>query len=103
MEKTMADTPTKFIFRDPADLYTGGYTSQIRHPDTARGSNQRGIIQVVITDGSAEFQGKVNQNAPWITVKTYTTDAIEEAVLMPHMRIVATGTTTCKVYLSESK
>ena len=89
------------VFADPAGLYTGGYISNARHPNTARGSNQRGIIQVIITSGTVDFQGKVHHNAPWVTVKTYSANTIEEAVLMPHMRVVATD--AAKVFITESK
>jgi len=94
------------IFADPAGLYTGGYTSNIRHPNTARGSNQRGIIQVIITTqgDTVDFQGKVHPDAPWVTVKSYSANTIEEAVLMPHMRVVTSAASDeIKVYITESK
>lgn len=100
MSNTFINQPAP-IFGDPAGAYTGGYTSLTRHPNTARGSNQRGIIQVVITTGTVEFQGKVHHDAPWVVVKTYNVNTIEEAVLMPHMRVVVSD--EAKVYITESK
>lgn len=88
-------------FLDPAGLYAGGYTSDIKNPNTARGSNQRGIIQIVVTAGDVQFQGKVQADAPWVTVKTYATNTIEEAVLMPLMRVVVADEAV--VYLTEAK
>ena len=76
----------KFI--DGTDGLYDGYTSDVIMPDTS-GNNQRGVVQVDITTGTLDLQARVASDAPWVTLKTYAADALEEVVLAPYFRVVA--------------
>ena len=76
----------KFI--DSTDGAYDGYTSDVMMPDTS-GNNQRGIFQASITDGTVDLQARVAGDAPWVTLKSYSADAMEEVVLAPYFRVVA--------------
>lgn len=88
----------KFI--DSTDGLYDGYTSDVIMPDTS-GNNQRGVVQISITTGTVDLQAKVQSDAPWFTLKTYSADAIEEVVLAPHIRVVASNEATA--WLVETK
>jgi hypothetical protein len=38
---------------------------------------------------------RLTDEAPWFEVKNYSADAVEEVVLAPQMRVVATDTAEC--------
>ena len=76
----------KFI--DSTDGLYNGYTSDAIMPNTS-GNNQRGVIQMSITTGTVDLQARVDSAAPWMTLKTYSADAIEEVVMSPYFRVVA--------------
>ena len=87
----------KFI--DAAGNYSD-YTSDIIVTRTR--NNQRGVIQVDVTDGSTiSIQARINDEAPWLTVETYSASTISEIVLAPNLRVVVTG--TAKAWLSETR
>ena len=86
----------KFI--DPAEGYSD-YTSDFITTRTR--NNQRGVIQVEVTDGTIDIQARVDDEAPWVTLETFSASTISEIVLAPHLRVVATGTATA--WLSETR
>lgn len=88
----------KFI--DSTDGLYNGYTSDVLMPNTS-GNNQRGIIQVSITSGTVDLQSRTDSAAPWFTLKTYSADAIEEIVLAPYIRVVASDEATA--WLAETR
>lgn len=96
----MANIVRQFV--DPDDLYTGGYTSEIlESPDVGNQAFQtRGVIQVEITTGEVELEMRLTPTAPWLSVATYTADAIEEFVMAKFMRIVASGSARAWVGVS---
>jgi archaeosine-15-forming tRNA-guanine transglycosylase len=84
----MANFATKFT----SASYTGGYTSDVVKSNTNANSNQRrGAIQIEITSGTVELQMRLVEEAPWFVAKTYSASIVEEVVLAPHMRIVASA------------
>ena len=88
----MANYATKFY----SPSYTGGYTSSVVKGNLNHNSNQpRGVIQVDITTGTVDLQMRLTDEAPWFTIKSYTADTVEEVVLAPQMRIVATADAEC--------
>lgn len=90
----MANYSRKFVTAD--DSYTGGYTSLVVQGNEQRMSNQpRGVIQVDITTGTVDLQMRLDDTAPWFTVKTYSADTVEEVVIAPQMRVVASDTAEC--------
>lgn len=89
---------TKFV--DSTDGTYNGYTSDVIQPNLS-GNNQRGVVQVQITTGTLDLQAKADSAAPWFTIKTYSTDALEELVLAPYVRVVATEEAVA--WLVESK
>ena len=92
----MANTAMKFSTNDGS--YSGGYTSNVVRGNFNNNSNQtRGVIQVDITTGTVDLQMRLTNDAPWFTVKTYSADTVEEVVLAPYMRVVATDTAECWV------
>lgn len=88
----MANYATKFY----SDSYSGGYTSLVIKGNLNDNSNQpRGVVQLDITAGTVDLQMRLSDDAPWFTVKTYSDDTVEEVVLAPQMRVVATDTAEC--------
>lgn len=77
----------KFI--DPLGTYTGGYTSEVIMPRTNR--NQRGVVQVQLSTGTVEVQGRADDTAPFVTFKTYSSSGLDEVVLAPYMRVIASS------------
>ena len=93
----MANYATKFY----SASYVGGYTSSVVKGNLNHNSNQpRGVIQVDITSGTVDLQMRLTDEAPWFTIKTYTTDTVEEVVLAPQMRVVASA--DAEVWLAET-
>jgi len=93
----MANFATRFYAAD----YTGGYTSNIVYGHSTDSSNAtRGVFQVSITSGSVDLQMRVSDEAPWYTIKTYTASVVEELVLAPQMRVVATA--NAEAWLAET-
>lgn len=88
----------KFI--DSTDGLYNGYTSDTIMPDTS-GNNQRGIVQVSVTSGTLDLQARADSSAPFVTLKTYSADALEEVVLAPYFRVIASDEATA--WLVESK
>jgi len=93
----MANYATKFY----SASYTGGYTSSVVKGNSNDNSNQpRGVIQVDITTGTVDLQMRLTDEAPWFTIKSYTADTVEEVVLAPQMRVVASA--DAEVWLAET-
>jgi len=93
----MANFATKFS----STTYTGGYTSDVIKANANPNSNQRrGAIQVDITSGTVDLQMRLVDEAPWMTVKTYSADTLEEVVLAPQMRVVASD--AAEAWLAET-
>jgi archaeosine-15-forming tRNA-guanine transglycosylase len=63
-------------------------------------NNRRGAIQVDITSGTVDLQMRLVDEAPWMTVKTYSADTVEEVVLAPQMRVVASD--SAEVWIAET-
>jgi len=83
----MANYASQFV--DPANNYSGGYTSLTIKGNQPHTSNQtRGVIQIEVTSGNVLLQGRVSETAPWITIKDYTESQLEEIVLAPYMQII---------------
>jgi len=81
--------------------YTGGYTSDTIKGNEYDSSNEpRGVLQIVVTAGSAELQMRLVDEAPWVTIKSYTVDTVEEIVIAPQMRVVATD--SAEVWVAET-
>lgn len=79
----------KFI--DPNGSYTGGYTSDTIIPNLS-GPTALGIMQVTITSGTVDLQGKVAEDADWTFIKQFSDPTnIEYMVLAPYLRIETTG------------
>jgi archaeosine-15-forming tRNA-guanine transglycosylase len=94
----MANYATRFITAD----YAVPYTSNIIYGNDSNSSNQtRGVIQVSLTSGEVSLQMRLTDEAPWVTAKTYTASTLEEVVLAPQMRVVATGAAEC--WLAETR
>lgn len=91
------------VFKDPADLYTGGYTSEVLEPVFANSSsnNTRGTIQVDITSGTVELQMRLTKDAPWFTAKIYSTSIVEEVVLANYMQLIVSADAKC--WLGETR
>jgi archaeosine-15-forming tRNA-guanine transglycosylase len=88
----MANYATKFY----SASYTGGYTSSVVKGNFNNNSNQpRGVVQVDITSGTVSLQMRLSDDAPWFDVKDYSADTVEEVVLAPQMRVVATADAEC--------
>ena len=93
----MANYATKFY----SPSYTGGYTSSVVKGNLNHNSNQpRGVIQVDITTGTVDLQMRLTDEAPWFTIKSYTADTVEEVVLAPQMRVVASA--DAEVWIAET-
>jgi len=93
----MANYATKFY----SASYTGGYTSSVVKGNLNDNSNQpRGVIQVDITTGTVDLQMRLTDEAPWFTIKSYTADTVEEVVLAPQMRVVASA--DAEVWIAET-
>ena len=69
------------------------YTSEVMEPDNHAfvGNKTRGIIQVSIISGEVTLQARLHTDAPWLVLKSWTEDAIEELVLANQMRVICTG------------
>tara|TARA_R100000544_G_C2211491_1_gene52218 strand:- start:349 stop:621 length:273 start_codon:yes stop_codon:yes gene_type:complete len=87
-------------FKDPAGTYSGGYTSEIVMPNT--NNNPRGVVQVNLTSGSVDLQGRADSSAPFVSMKTYTTSGLDEVVLAPYMRIFVSSDSDGVGYLAET-
>jgi len=84
-----------------ADDMTGSYTSDIIKGNANDNSNNtRGVIQVSFTSGTVDLQMRLDNTAPWFTIKQYTASAIEEVVLANEMRIVVAG--VAEAWISET-
>jgi hypothetical protein len=93
----MANFATKFT----SASYTGGYTSDvIRANANPNSNNRRGAIQVDVTSGTVDLQMRLVDEAPWQTVKTYSVSTLEEIVLAPQMRVVASD--AAEVWIAET-
>jgi hypothetical protein len=79
-------------FVDPAGTYNN-YTSEIikRYVNIPGGSN-RAVIQVKITSGDVKLYADASgDDANFILAHTFTVSSVDEVVVTPRMRIVATG------------
>jgi len=93
----MANYATKFY----APSYTGGYTSSVVEGNISSPSNQpHGVIQVYIQSGTVDLQMRLTDDAPFVTIKQYTESTIEEVVLAPQMRVIASA--DAEVWLAET-
>ena len=85
------------LFESETGSYSGGYTSKILNPTGYRYKIHRdypplftrGIIQVEVTSGDLKLEARLSEDAPWIILKTWESDAIEQLVLALQMRVVA--------------
>ena len=90
----MANYAAKFI--DPSGDYTGGYTSETLEGNSLDNSViGRGLIQISITSGTVTLQGKLTTAAPWVTIKVYNASTLEEIVISPFFRVIASGDAEC--------
>ena len=81
--------------------YTGGYTSDVIKGTEYDTSNEpRGVVQVDITSGTVSLQMRLTDEAPWFEVKNYSADTVEEVVLAPQMRVVASA--DAEVWIAET-
>ena len=88
----MANYATRFY----SASYTGGYTSTVVRGNFNDNSNEaRGVIQVSLTSGTVNLEMRLSGDAPWFVAKTYSASTIEEVVLAPQMRVVATAAAEC--------
>jgi hypothetical protein len=87
-------------FKDPAGVYSGGYTSETIMPNTNK--NQRGVVQVNLTTGTVDLQGRADSSAPFVSMKTYTTAGLDEVVLAPYMRIFVSSDSDGVAYISDT-
>jgi len=87
-------------FKDPNGVYSGGYTSDIIMPNTNK--NQRGVVQVNLTTGTVDLQGRADSSAPFVSMKTYTTAGLDEVVLAPYMRIFVSSDSDGVAYISDT-
>jgi hypothetical protein len=79
------------LFKDPAGLYTGPYTSDVMYTHNQGGGQyHQGSIQIEITTGTLTVEGRVNSDAPWVTLAVYTIDSIDQLALVPEMRVITT-------------
>jgi len=81
-------------FVDPAGTYNN-YTSQIIKPKryvNIPGGSNRAVIQVKITSGDVKLYADASgDDANFILAHTFTASSVDEVVVTPRMRIVATG------------
>ena len=81
-------------FVDPAGTYNN-YTSEIIKPKryvNIPGGSNREVIQVKITSGEVELYADASgDDANFILAHTFTVSSVDEVVVTPRMRIVATG------------
>lgn len=84
-------------FESPDDSYTGGYTSKVLEPQhyDQEVQNNRGVIQIHIVSGSVTLQARLAQDAPWLSLKTWTASSMEEVVLANQLRVVVTNEAHC--------
>jgi len=85
-------------FKDSSGTYTGGYTSEVIMPRTSR--NQRGVVQIQMTSGTVELQGRADSAAPFVTFKTYEAEGLDEVVLAPYMRVIVSTDSDGLAWLS---
>ena len=90
-------------FIDPADVYTSAYISDILQSEDFKvlGAVTRGTIQVDITTGTVNLEMRLSLDAPWVVVRTYSADIIEEIVLGNFLRVDVSA--SAKVWLGETK
>jgi hypothetical protein len=90
------------IFEDPGGSYTGGYVSnELLATSSAHSSNEtRGVVQVHILAGTVDFQMRIHFDAPWLTLKTFTADSIEEVVIGSYMRVIVSD--SARVWLGQT-
>ena len=89
---------TKLI--DAGGTYEGGYTSEIYAPNTRSNTREpQGIIQVDITSGTVDIEGRLNDEATWQVIKNYTESKIEGILLPYQLRAVVSG--SAKVFVGE--
>jgi hypothetical protein len=90
----MANYAARFATSDK--VYTGGYTSLEVTGNYNDDSNiGRGVVQIHITAGTVDLQAKLTADAPWTTIKNYTASTIEEIVIAPYFRVVASDSAEC--------
>jgi hypothetical protein len=90
----MANYAAKFATSD--NVYTGGYTSLEVTGNYNDDSNiGRGVVQIHITQGHVDLQAKLTEEAPWTTIKNYTSSTVEEVVIAPYFRVVASSEAVC--------
>ena len=96
----MANKVTKLT--DPSGNYSGGYTSITHKFSTDANSNnnsQRGVIQVNVDSGDVALQVRLTSDAPWFTVRQYTTNIVEEMILAGECRVVVSD--KAEVWIAE--
>lgn len=97
----MANNKIVTKFTDPADAYLA-YTSNVVFPNEgAAGFHQSCLIQVEVTSGDISIQGRVSDDAAWVTLKTYTESGMDYLHNAPEMRIISSA--QAKAWLAETR
>jgi len=97
----MANNKIVTLFPDVAETYLA-YTSQIVYPNEgAAGFHLNALIQVELDSGSVTIQGRVNDDAPWVTLKAYTAGGMDYLHVAPEMQVISNG--QAKVWLAETR
>lgn len=88
----LADAMTTVTASDVTTFEFGGGGKQDRPKGT-------GVMQVSIVGTSAalDVEGRMSSDLPWVALKNYTADAIDEVVLCPEMRVNITAVTAATV------
>jgi hypothetical protein len=90
----MANYATKFATSD--NTFTGGYTSlEVNGNYNDDSKIGRGVVQIHITTGTVDLQAKLTSAGPWTTIKNYTASTIEEVVIAPYFRVIASDSAEC--------
>jgi len=90
----MANYAAQFTTAD--GVYTGGYTSlEVTGNYNDDSKIGRGVVQINITTGTVDLQAKLTEAAPWTTIKNYTVSTLEEIVIAPYFRVIASDSAEC--------
>jgi hypothetical protein len=94
LRTSMANYASKFTTSD--NTFTGGYTSlEVLGNYNDDSKIGRGVVQIHITTGTVDLQAKLTEGAPWTTIKNYTASTIEEVVIAPYFRVIASDSAEC--------
>jgi hypothetical protein len=97
----MANNKIITKFADPTEAYMA-YTSELVFPNEgAAGFHQTCLVQVELDSGTLTIQGRVSDEAPWVTLKTYTASGMDYLHNAPEMRVQSSG--QAKAWLAETR